>query len=106
MYPSLVSVFRKQTSCPSAEMLLCYGSDELSSEQQERVASHLNVCEFCEAELQLLTECPAIEEDCPLAEMPLNLRCLAEALLHGDLKIVEVYAEVAYEKEPLTLTDA
>lgn len=87
-------------------MLLCYRSDDLSSEQRARVASHLGICEFCEAELQLLTEYPAIEEECPLAEMPLNLRCLAEALLHGDLKSVEVYAEVAYEKEPLTLTDA
>jgi hypothetical protein len=106
MYPSLVSVFRKQTGCPSAEMLLCYRSDELSDAQRRRVMSHLDVCEFCEAEFQLLSECPAIEEECPLAEMPLNLRCLAEALLHGDLKSVEVYAEAAYEKEPLTLTDA
>jgi hypothetical protein len=106
MYPSLVSVFRKQTSCPSAEMLLCYRSDELSAQQRERVASHLNVCEFCEAELQLLIEYPATWEECPLAEMPLNLRYLAEALLHGDLKSVKIYAEAAYEKEPLTLTDA
>jgi hypothetical protein len=106
MYPSLVSVFRKQSSCPSAEMLLCYRLDDLSSEQRARVTSHLGICEFCEAELQLLTEYRAIEEECPLAEMPLNLRCLAEALLHGDLKSVEIYAEVAYEKEPLTLTDA
>ncbi|HVG34517.1 MAG TPA: hypothetical protein VM911_15710 [Pyrinomonadaceae bacterium] len=106
MYPSLVSVFRKQTSCPSAEMLLCYHSDELSAHQRERVASHLNICEFCEAELQLLTEYPASWEECPRVEMPLNLRLLAEALLHGDLKSVEVYAEAAYDKEPLTLTDA
>lgn len=106
MYPSLVSVFRKQTSCPSAEMLLCYRSDELSAQQRERVASHLNICEFCEAELQLLTEHPAIWEECPLAEMPLNLRCLAEALLHGDPKSMEVYTGAVYEKEPLTLTDA
>lgn len=106
MYPSLVSVFRKQTSCPSAEMLLCYRAGELSAQQRQRVASHLNTCEFCEAELQLLTECPATWEECPRVEMPLNLRCLAEALLHGDLKSVEVYAEAGYEKEPLTLTDA
>jgi hypothetical protein len=87
-------------------MLLCYNSDELSDAQRQRVALHLDVCEFCEAELQLLMEHPAIEEDCPLVEMPLNLRCLAEALLYGNSKSVEVYAEVAYEKEPLTLTDA
>ena len=107
MYPSLVSVFRKQTTCPSAEMLLCYRLDDLSPEQRARVASHLGFCEFCEAELQLLTEHNPIEEECPLVEMPLHLRMLAEALLSGDLNSMEVYAvEAAYDKEPLTLTDA
>jgi len=106
MYPSLVSIFRKQPSCPSSEMLLCYRTDDLSSEQHSWIASHLGVCEFCTAELQLLTAHRPIEEECPLVDMPLHLRMLAEALLSGDLNSVEVYAEVAYEKEPLTLTDA
>ncbi|MBA3767862.1 MAG: hypothetical protein H0W99_12925 [Acidobacteria bacterium] len=101
-----MSVFRKQISCPSAEMLLCYRMDDLSPEQRARVASHLGVCEFCTSELQLLTAHSPIEEECPLVEMPLYLRCLAEALLSGYLNSLEVYAEVAYEKEPLTLTDA
>ena len=106
MYPSLVSVFRKQTNCPSAEMLLCYRTDDLSSEQYPLIASHLDVCEFCAAELQLLTAHRPVEEECPMPDMPLNLRYLAQALLSGDLNSVEVYAEVAYEKQPLTLTDA
>jgi hypothetical protein len=106
MYPSLVSVFRKQTGCPSAQMLLFYCSNELSSEQYAEIASHLDVCEFCAAELQLLTAHRPVEEECPAADMPLHLRCLAEALLGGDLNSMEVYAEAAYEKVPLTLTDA
>lgn len=106
MYPSLVSVFRKETGCPSAETLLFYCSNELSSEQYTWIASHLDVCEFCAAELQLLRAHRPIEEECPAADMPLHLRCLAEALLGGDLTSVEVYAEAAYEKAPLTLTDA
>lgn len=106
MYPSLVSVFRKQTGCPSAQMLLRYQTDNLSSEPYAWITSHLDVCEFCAAELQLLTAHSPVEEECPVADMPLHLRCLAEALLSGNLNSMEVYAEVAYEKEPLTLTDA
>lgn len=88
-------------------MLLCYRTDDLSSAQHAWIASHLEVCDFCEAELQLLTAHRPIEEECPLVDMPLHLRCLAEALLSGDLNSMEVYAvEAAYEKEPLTLTDA
>jgi hypothetical protein len=71
------------------------------------VASHLDECDFCGAELQLLTEhAPAEEEECVLAEMPLNLRWLAKSLLNTDLLGLESLAETAYEKERLTLTDA
>jgi anti-sigma factor ChrR (cupin superfamily) len=107
MSSSFVSLFCKQTSCPPAESLLCYGTAELSVEQRVHIAAHLSVCEFCEAELQLLTAHRPTEEQCPAAaEMPANLRLLAEAILGRSLNRVEIYAEVAYEKVPLTLTDA
>jgi hypothetical protein len=106
MSSSFVSLFCKQTSCPSSELLLCYRTEELPTEQRTWIASHLCVCEFCGAELQLLTEHRPAEEECPAAEMPLNLRYLAEALLSRDLSRVKIYTEVVYEKVPLTLTDA
>jgi hypothetical protein len=106
MSSSLVSLFCKQTSCPSSELLLCYCTEELSAEQRTRIASHLYVCEFCCAELQLLTEHRPAEEECPVAEMPANLRHLAEAILGRSLNRVRIYTEVSYEKVPLTLTDA
>jgi hypothetical protein len=87
-------------------MLLCYRTNDLPTEQRIWIASHLCSCEFCGAELQLLTEHRPVEEECPAAEMPLNLRYLAEALLSRDLNCVEIYTEAAYEKAPLTLTDA
>jgi hypothetical protein len=87
-------------------MLLCYRANELSSEQRAWVADHLGCCEFCGAELQLLTEYRPVEEEYPLADIPLNLRHLAEALLSRDLSRVEIYTEAAYEKVPMTLTDA
>ncbi len=106
MSSSFVSLFCKQASCPSSETLLHYRTQELPTEECDWVASHLCVCEFCCAELQLLTEHRPTEEECPVAEMPLNLRYLAEALLGRDLNHVEIYTEAAYEKAPLTLTDA
>jgi len=88
-------------------MLLCYGTNDLSREQRTWVASHLDGCEFCGAELQLFMEHrPVEEEHAVVVDMPLNLRHLAEALLYGSLKGMEAYAETAYDKVPLTLTDA
>jgi hypothetical protein len=106
MSSSFVSLFCKQTSCPSSELLLRYRTEELSAEQRTRIASHLCACEFCGAELQLLTEHRPPEEECPVAEMPANLRHLAEAILGRSLNRLKIYTEVSYEKAPLTLTDA
>jgi hypothetical protein len=106
MNPSFVSLFCKQTSCPSSELLLCYRTNDLPTAERTWIASHLCSCEFCGAELQLLTRHRPGDEECPAAEMPLNLRHLAEALLSRDFNSVEMYTEVAYEKAPLTLTDA
>lgn len=80
----------------------------MAAERMIWVASHLDECDFCCAELQLLTEhAPAEEEaECALADMPLNLRWLAKSLLSTDLLGLETLAGTAYEKERLTLTDA
>jgi hypothetical protein len=81
----------------------------MTAERMICVASHLDECDFCGAELQLLTEhapAEAIEDECALADMPLNLRWLATSLLNTDLLGLESLAETAYEKERLTLTDA
>lgn len=104
MRSSFVTLFRKQLSCPSSGTLLDYQADALNSCDRNWVASHLSVCEFCSAESQLLSEHRPTDEECPVVEIPLHLRFLAEALLSGDLTSVEVYAETAYEKIPLTLT--
>jgi hypothetical protein len=87
-------------------MLLCYRVGDLSKEQSTWIAQHLCACEFCGAELQLLNEYRSVEEEYQVADMPLHLRHLAEALLSRDLSRVEIYSEAAYEKVPMTLTDA
>ena len=101
------TAFCKRATCPSSETLLAYEACELAAGQMVRLAVHLDECEFCGAELQLLTRhVPAEEEDCAPVEMPSNLRRLAQSLLTADWLHIESLAEMAFEKERLTLTDA
>jgi hypothetical protein len=107
MKVSSVTVFCKQPTCPSSEALLAYQSERLGLEQEARMALHLAGCDFCGAELQLLTEHPpSVEEECALTDIPVSLRRLAEALLGRVSLTLETFAETTYEKERLTLTDA
>ena len=79
----------------------------MAAEQMVWVASHLDKCDFCGAEFQLLTEhAPAEEEECAISDMPLNLRWLAKSILSADLLGLESLVGTIYEKERLTLTDA
>jgi hypothetical protein len=100
--------FCKRATCPSSETLLAYGACDLEAERIVWVEEHLDECDFCGAEFQLLIEhaTPAHGGECPFVEMPLNLRCLAQSLLTQDWLSIESLAETAYEKERLTLTDA
>jgi hypothetical protein len=71
------------------------------------VASHLDECDFCGAELQLLSQhAPAKVEKYALSDMPPHLRWLAESLLSANLPKLESLIGTVYEKERLTLTDA
>lgn len=99
--------FCKRATCPSSETLLSYGTSGLEAEQILQVESHLDECDFCGAEVQFLKGFVAAEEeDCAPAEMPANLRCLAQSLLTPDWLHIESLAGTAFEKERLTLTDA
>jgi hypothetical protein len=99
--------FCKRATCPSSETLLSYRTCGLAAERMVWVASHLDECDFCGAELQLLSEhAPTEEEVCALSDMPPHLRWLAESLLSANLLDLESLAGTIYEKERLTLTDA
>lgn len=102
-----VTVFCKQATCPSAETLLSYQALNVGTEQAGWIAEHLDSCEFCGAELLLLSEHQAAEEEYCVTAIPAHLRSLAEALLgQASLKGLASLAETSYEKERLTLTDA
>ncbi|MEO6394125.1 MAG: hypothetical protein ABIP75_19885 [Pyrinomonadaceae bacterium] len=73
-------------ACPSGQELLAFHLASLTSERRETVSRHLDQCDFCGAELQLLENFPQGDLsgcDKP-GDLPAPLRRLAEALFHGD----------------------
>lgn len=82
MASALVTLFHKNMACPSSQDLLEYDQARLSSSRSLRVETHLANCDFCSAELQLLNRYQNTQEEYSFAEMPLQLRRLAERLLH------------------------
>lgn len=101
------TAFCKKATCPSSETLLTYRTSGLALEQTVWLEEHLDECDFCGAEFQLLAEhVPMEEEECAFVDIPSNLRCLAQSLLAADWLHIEALGETAFEKERLTLTDA
>ena len=83
--------FAKQHGCPTSATLSAYGAGTLSFLARQSVAEHLAACEFCGAELALLSlqRAPLADEMPEAAHaaiatppMPLALRLLAESVLH------------------------
>jgi hypothetical protein len=81
MLISQINVFRKSASCPSSDSLLGYQCKSIPSEKTARIEAHLTFCDFCNAELQLLTRYRSNIEECAPVEMPTELRRIAERLL-------------------------
>lgn len=80
--PSLpVNIFRKSAHCPPSESLLAYRQSELPRTEKAFVEAHLGDCEFCSAELQLLDRYRYGAEEVVLAQIPADLKRLAEDLL-------------------------
>ena len=105
---SSTAKFRKLKTCPSTEMLVLYKDAGLAIERQRKVADHLGVCDFCEAEMQLLSLHLTLATAAAVKtlEMPLNLRRLAEDLM-DELSLNRArFAETIYEIDRFTLTDA
>jgi hypothetical protein len=76
-----LNVFLKSAACPSAEELLAFAKSLLPFRHNRAVVTHLQECDFCRAELQLLERHPSKHEAVPVGEMPHSLRVLAESIL-------------------------
>ena len=74
--------FRKTAACPASATLLSFRAKSLPAEVAVLVKDHLEVCDFCNAELPLLAhDRPGAERGIKPPEIPLDLRILAESIL-------------------------
>ena len=74
--------FRKTAACPASTTLLSFRKESLSAETAVLVKDHLEVCDFCSAELPLLAHHKAgAERGSKAPEIPMDLRILAESIL-------------------------
>jgi hypothetical protein len=73
--------FRKTAACPASTTLLSFRSHNLSEAAAVGVQDHLEVCDFCSAELPLLAHHRAAVSRHKPPEIPMNLRILAESIL-------------------------
>jgi hypothetical protein len=107
MRSSSTARFRKLRNCPSTEALLLHGRTTGAS--RDAVAAHLSACDFCGAEMQLLSHFPPpTTKALPFValEIPRALLRLAEDLMDEPTLRRARYAESIQEIERLTLTDA
>lgn len=77
-----VTSFRKTAACPSESLLVSYKCEKLSRKNMTLVESHLVTCDFCSAEMPLLSfYAQPRRGECKAPDIPMNLRILAESLL-------------------------
>jgi hypothetical protein len=75
------TLFLKTAACPASTTLLSFRGNTLSKKAATQVRQHLEDCDFCNAERQLLAHHKAGQKGSRAPEMPINLRILAEAIL-------------------------
>jgi hypothetical protein len=99
--------FCKHKTCPSAEMLLSYTRATLARELRQQLTAHLDACDFCDAELYLLSMFPPNGTNVyPPAKIPFALYRLAKDLFSVSTNAAGRAVEILYERERLSLTDA
>ena len=95
----MVSMFRKRASCPTSQDLLGYHLSSVTDEERPRIQTHLLSCDFCNAELQLLTRLRGDIEEHALVEIPAQLRRLAERLLSRSAAAVSELSELVNTRQ-------
>lgn len=83
MPAAFATLFQKKFGCPSSQSLLEYLRSGLAADHADRVEIHLADCDFCNAELRLLSRYQNTRDECAFPEMPSHIRRLAERLLHS-----------------------
>ena len=99
MLSSFTSLFCKTQGCPSSEALLAYLRLRLIPEDDDYIESHLDFCDFCSAELQLLTRLHSEAEEYSFVEMPAHLRRLAKDMLKRRPEPFRGFAELGENRQ-------
>ena len=101
MPSSITAWFRKLRTCPRTETLLTFSAGVRGG---GRVAEHVEECDFCGAEVQLLSRHAPTAAPLPFAAlaMPAALRRLAEDVLAEPSYNRARFAEALLEVERLT----
>jgi hypothetical protein len=99
--------FCKRRACPSSGALLRYHDAPLKREAERLVGEHVASCDFCGAELQLLSKFPPKGAHAfQPARMPWHLYRLAKDLLTLSTGDITRTVEALHEARNLSLTDA
>jgi len=101
MPSTIVTLFCKTSRCPTSQALLAYHRSPLAVEGRTHIKDHLASCDFCNAELQLLTRYRNEVEAYSFAEMPSQLRRLAEDLLKTSTATFRGLAELGETRQLL-----
>jgi hypothetical protein len=84
-------VFGKKENCPTSHEILAFSLGEVADERIGAIRWHLTFCDFCAAELQLLSAFAPKEEPAEDAgPIPFHLRELADSILNTkELRLID-----------------
>jgi hypothetical protein len=99
MPSSFVSLFCKTVCCPTSQALLAYHRLAPANTDHAYIENHLGYCDFCSAELQLLTRHRCDAEEYSFVEMPAQFRRLAEDLLNRSNATIRGFAELGENRK-------
>lgn len=96
--------FRKLRTCPQTETLLTFCQSNHAAARRGRIAEHVESCDFCGAEVQMLSRHAqtAGALSLPAHAMPAHLRRLAEDVLAEPCYNRTRFAESLLEVERLS----
>jgi hypothetical protein len=104
MPSSSTARFRKLRTCPQTETLLTFCQAARTAARRGRIAEHVESCDFCGAEVQMLARHAPPAGALPFGPtaMPAHLRRLAEDVLSEPCYDRARFAESLLEIERLT----
>lgn len=98
--------FCKNVNCPASQALLAFQKGETQWQENVEIQRHLELCEFCTAEIEFYEHFPQSEETVAAVDIPLPLYQLAEALLSNRRKKFSLLNKLFNESEELSLNKA